>query len=297
MQDQRLQNLITELELPDEFSSYIPQFLDPVAAAIHQLSQFYSTAVIGINGSQGSGKSTTAAILQVILESKYKHRVVVVSIDDFYHTKAKRSELSQLLHPLFITRGVPGTHNIHLAIETLSNLKKAIIGETVYIPRFDKAIDDIKAYKDWQQVKGPVSIILFEGWCVAAPPLDNNKLLDPINDLEDKEDKNAIWRKISNQFLKGEYQTLFNQIDWLLMLKAPNFDVVFEWRLLQEKKLRKKIAIKHSQLLNTSQLTRFIQHYQRLTEHCLLEIPARANAIITLNKLHKMTRLHIKKGY
>jgi len=295
LKDHKLRNLIKELELPDEFNHYIEAIFQPIASAIHNLSQIKkSTAIIGVNGSQGSGKSTAAEILKLILESKYKHHVVVVSIDDFYHSKAKRIELSQSLHPLFITRGVPGTHNTKLANNTINSLKNSIIGEEVVIPRFDKAADDIKAVEKWDRVKGPVSIIIFEGWCVASPPLEENSLLAPINELENKDDNKAIWRKTINQFLQKEYPTLFSQIDWLLMLKAPNFDVVYKWRLLQEQKLSKKSGTSHSQLLNKHQLQYFIDHYQRLTEHCLLKIPAKANAIITLNEQHEMTDLQIK---
>jgi D-glycerate 3-kinase len=293
--DTKLSNLITELELPDEFNDYITNFLAPIAAGIDNLSHTKSTPIIGINGSQGSGKSTAAAILQVILETKYNHRVAVLSIDDFYHTKAKRVELSQSLHPLFITRGVPGTHNIQLAIKTLKCLKNALKGEQVAIPRFDKTIDDIKPQQHWEKIQAPVSIIIFEGWCIAAPAIENNALIEPLNHLEEQNDNKAIWRKTYNQFLKDQYQILFSHIDWLLMLKAPNFDVVYQWRLLQEQKLAKMHANTDLELLSKPQLQYFIEHYQRLTEHCLLTVPKIANAIISLNKEHKMTDLQIKK--
>ena len=87
------------------------------------------------------------------------------------------------------------------------------------------------------------------------------------------------------------------------MLKAPSFDVVYDWRLLQEQKLAKSLqrtkslqleATKQAHLLNTSQLERFIQHYQRLTEHNLLTIPQIADAIINLNEQHQMTELFLK---
>ncbi len=299
MTNDKIEDLIVQLNLPEEFGHYIPLYFEPLLEMIHQYSLTSPIPVIGINGSQGSGKSTAAIILKSMLEAKYKHQVAIVSIDDFYHTKAKRNELAQSLHPLFATRGVPGTHDVDLALHTIQQLKQLRKGESYSIPRFDKASDDRKDEQQWDKIEGPVSIIIFEGWCVASQAVDKDSLLDPINDLEKLEDKKIIWRVRSNEFLAGAYQSLFKQIDYLLMLKAPNFDVVYQWRLLQEQKLAESLnssqkKTSHS-LLKPYQLRHFIQHYQRLTEHNLLTIPAVANAIITLNDKHQMTQIEFIK--
>ena len=300
MKNNTIEDLIVQLDLPGEFNKYISLYFEPLLELIHQYSLTSPIPVIGINGSQGSGKSTAAIILKSMLETKYKHQVAIVSIDDFYHTKAKRNELAQSLHPLFATRGVPGTHDINLALHTIKQLKQLQKGESFSIPRFDKAIDDRKNRKQWDKIKEPVSIIIFEGWCVGSQPLDKDSLLDPINDLEKFEDKKGIWRTCSNEFLAGEYQTLFKQIDYLLMLKAPNFDVVYQWRLLQEQKLAESLKSSPEKislsLLSPEQLKRFIQYYQRLTEHNLLTIPTMANAIITLNDKHQMTHIDFDRS-
>ena len=299
MKDKKLNNLITQLALPDDFINYIPQYFEPIAANIHQLTQQGDTPVIGINGTQGSGKSTAAVILQLLLEIKYAHRVVVLSIDDFYHSKIKRSELAQTIHPLFITRGVPGTHDVDLAIKTITSLKDSSKEQETLIPRFDKAADDRKPEAQWELFKGPASVIIFEGWCVGATAVDSSHLIEPINDLERSYDSKGIWRRSVNNFLAKQYQQLFSQINWLLMLKAPSFEQVYEWRLLQEQKLTETLAITSDtelkstpiELLSEVQLQRFIQHYQRITEHCLVQIPVLADAIIHLNKKHKMINL------
>ena len=74
--------------------------------------------------------------------------------------------------------------------------------------------------------------------------------------------------------LEENYQSIFDQIELLIFLKAPSFEQIFEWRNLQEKKLRKRVG--HSQnLMSKPQLARFIQHYERLTRHCLRNLPKR----------------------
>jgi len=294
MHNKNIQKLITQLALPAEYTNYVSLYLEPIANAIDKQIYQGSIPVIGINGSQGSGKSTAALFLQALLESKAAHHIAVLSIDDFYRTKAERNHLAQMIHPLFVTRGVPGTHDVELALNTITALKQAQPGEAVYLPRFDKACDDRKPPSQWDVAYGPVSAVILEGWSIGAPPLDQGSLDDPINALERNEDQNGLWRKAYSRFLVSEYQALFESIDWLLMLKAPCFEVVLGWRLLQENKLAQAVAGIGSGLLNEVQCKRFIEHYQRLTEHCLLTIPAFADAVIGLDDQHRMIDLRLK---
>jgi len=74
--------------------------------------------VLGISGTQGSGKSTLAALLQFLLQQNGL-RVVCLSLDDFYLTRKERRQLADTVHPLLMTRGVPVTHDISLAISII----------------------------------------------------------------------------------------------------------------------------------------------------------------------------------
>jgi len=79
----------------------------------------------------------------------------------------------------------------------------------------------------------------------------------------------------------------FFQMELLIFLKAPSFEQIFEWRNLQEKKLRKRVG--HSQnLMSKPQLARFIQHYERLTRHCLRNLPKKADVVFDLNEKHQI---------
>ena len=48
-----------------------------------------------------------------------------------------------------------------------------------------------------------------------------------------------VWRKYVNEKLKNEYKKIFKKLDHLIFVKIPNFDMVFNWRLLHEKKLKR----------------------------------------------------------
>ena len=80
------------------------------------------------------------------------------SIDDFYHTKNKRNQLGQEIHPLLVTRGVPGTHDIELAMGILDRLVDG--SEDVLVPRFDKTIDDRCNTNEFIRVSKPLDLII-----------------------------------------------------------------------------------------------------------------------------------------
>ena len=256
--------------------NYLPVYL-PLAQWLFQCNEQTGQRLIGINGAQGSGKSTLAKILALLLQQGFDKSVVVLSLDDFYLTRVQRDELAKRVHPLLQTRGVPGTHDVTLAIAVLTALKNA---EPVRLPQFDKSVDDRVASSCWKTQDQPVDIILFEGWCVGALPQTNKQLQQPVNELEAQEDAQGVWRQFVNTRLATDYQTLFALLDTLLMLKVPSFDCVYVWRALQEGRLQ--------QGMSQQQLRRFILHYERLTKHMLNEMPQRADKVLQVGEDHQI---------
>ena len=83
--------------------------------------------MIGLAGGQGTGKTTISSILSLILTKFFKLNVFKVSIDDFYKTRKDRKFLSKRKHPLLITRGVPGTHDIDLMLNFFKKLNLKVL--------------------------------------------------------------------------------------------------------------------------------------------------------------------------
>ena len=257
----------------------------PLIKYLHQCADNSSTPIlVALNGCQGSGKSTLADFLATYLFSILGDGVEVLSLDDFYLGHEARLQLARDIHPLLATRGVPGTHDIAFLNETLDRLIDERKSNGTLIPRFDKSIDDRRPKAHWPAVDQRLDIILLEGWCLGAEPVDVVHLSDPINDLEKTEDTDARWRKYVNQQLRIHYLPVFSRFDTWIMLKAPSFKSVFSWRLEQEQKLVFSKAAEGGALMNSEQLLRFIQHYERITVDCLARLPEKVDFLYNLDE-------------
>jgi len=278
--------------------SMIPEFLNIHIPLASWLAKKHSDKpiIIGINGAQGSGKSTLSVILKSLLEKAFYKSVLHLSIDDLYLSREKREENARKIHPLLRVRGVPGTHDVELGNKILTELVNPDSFMNIQIPVFNKAQDDLVDKEHWQCVERPVDIILFEGWCVGIKPQHKNELEPAINELEKKEDPDGIWRKHVNRQLSESYQSLFSYINYLIMLKVPDMDSVFEWRSLQEEKLAASFDKDkmHSHIMSSAEIAHFIMHYERLTRACLSEMPGRADIVLELNKKHKIHNIKMK---
>ena len=252
--------------------------------------------VIGINGAQGSGKSTAAAFIAAELASAHGLKAAVLSLDDFYLPRAARLQQAAAVHPLFATRGVPGSHEVPLGIAILKALRNLGAGESLALPRFSKADDDRLPPAQWPRVDGPIDLILFEGWCVGVPPQPAAALIEPVNALERDDDADCRWRHAVNAALAGTYAEWFAVLDALVFLQVPDITCVHRWRWQQELDTARRAGGAAAGLQSEAQLARFIQHYERLTRHALRVLPAQADVLLALGDDHVVQHMDIRRA-
>lgn len=282
------QALIAEMQLPADFQQIVESIYMPLTSHILD-SKSNEPLFISINGAQGTGKSTLTYFLKKLIEAESGLSVAEISLDDFYATRAEREKLAKSVHPLLQTRGVPGTHDVKLMENTLSMLLE---GDACTIPRFNKAMDDRFDKHQWTSCKNNIDIVLFEGWCNQSPAQSADELLSPINELEEADDPEGAWRHYANEQLIDYHDKIFNYADMSIMLKAPDFEKIFEWRSLQEEKLKQNTqANDQSHIMSTEKLKRFIQHYERITRHTLQHLPTSADIVIPVAADHSITTI------
>ena len=70
------------------------------------------------------------------------------------------------------------------------------------------------------------------------------------------------------------------------MLRAPSMEQVLAWRRLQEQKLSARRS--GAGVMTPEQVEHFVQHYERVTCHCLAEMPARADYLLEIDADHNI---------
>ncbi|MEI6891895.1 MAG: HAD-IIB family hydrolase [Pontiella sp.] len=283
-------DLMTRIKLPPSYMETARRFYVPLAQRIGRLvEQEAHVPIIGINGGQGTGKSTCSELIAGLLEQQGL-KAFVVSIDDLYYPKSVRRQLAKDIHPLLMTRGVPGTHEMSVFMELVRVARGKSDATDFVIPRFDKGTDDRHPEGTPFPAEG-VDVILFEGWCIGALEQSIQSVEKPCNAFEQENDADGRWRTFVNEQLAGPYAEAFGLIDYLVMLKPPCFDVIYEWRGVQEDRLRERLskeAGSGAKAMSPAELSFFISHYERMTRWMMEEMPARADEVFLINEAHNV---------
>lgn len=268
---------------PAPNASLAGHLLDQYAGRIARSRRPY---ILGLSGLQGSGKSTLAREMKTQAEAR-GWATDILSLDDFYYSRADRELMAHHIHPLLRTRGVPGTHEIELLLSVLAALPQASEKWPVAWPHFDKGRDTRTQPSRWPRVTRPPKLVIVEGWALGIRPQLQAALEEPVNELEREEDPDGSWRHWVNKQLRG-YQPLWRKFDALIVLQAPSWNVVRGWRGETEEEL----LARHAPLaMDAAAMARFLQHFERLSRHALATLPALADSVVEYDDDRHMTGL------
>lgn len=242
--------------------------------------------LVGLSGTQASGKSTLAAQLARAARRR-GHETLVLALDDYYLGREERRVLAQRVHPLLATRGVPGTHHVAALREALVACRDGR-AQGLALPRFDKGRDSRLPPSRWRRVRKAPALVILEGWCIGVPPQAPAALRAPVNALERAQDADGRWRRHVQDCLRRDYLPAWRLLDRLVLLAAPSFDVVARWRDQAERPLRAQGAPK---AMSPRAIRRFIAHYERLTRHALRVLPELADVTVTLDARRRVRRV------
>jgi D-glycerate 3-kinase len=216
-----------DMMLPTLWNLWLPLAIQ--IASRHQ--QIQRPFIQGILGGQGTGKTTTCKILNLIL-SHLEYRVLSLSIDDLYKTYQARLILLQQ-DPRLIWRGPPGTHDVDLGLNVLDNILQQ--QTQISVPRFDKSLHSGNGDRTLPETVENIDIVLFEGWFVGVKPI-NVKAFDtlplPIITEADK----AFARDMNDKL--NDYLPLWQRLDSLIVLYPQDYRLSLEWRKQAEHQMK-----------------------------------------------------------
>jgi D-glycerate 3-kinase len=139
----------------------------------------------------------------------------------------------------------------------------------------------------WPRVIRPPRLVIVEGWALGLRPQLESALEPPINELERNEDADGRWRHWVNKQLRA-YQPLWRKLDALIVLQAPNWEVIRNWRSETEQELLARGA---PLAMDAEAMLRFLAHFERLSRHALATLPVLADTCVEYDTEHHVTGL------
>ena len=266
------------------------RFWLPLAMQLASLQQQLARPIIqGILGGQGTGKTTLAAVLRVIL-AHFGYRTLSLSLDDLYKTYAERQYLQQQDSRL-IWRGPPGTHDVELGKQLLDQFRQPNLSHPVLVPRFDKSAHQGIGDRTFPELVEAVDIVLFEGWFVGVRPLDSRVFEGttpaPILTLSDR----LFARDLNNKL--RDYLPLWSCLDRLMILYPVDYRLSKQWRRLAEQQM---IATGKAGMTD-AQVDEFVEYFWRslhpeLFITPLTKNPDLVNLVVEINADHSVGEIY-----
>lgn len=125
--------------------------------------------IVGVQGIQGSGKSTLCKRLEMELDN-----CVCASLDDFY---LPHDALEHTHHDFRLRgRGNPGTHDVALLEECIECVREK---KPLTLPVYDKSANGGRGDRSQEKrMKRDTAIFIIEGWCLGFCPHNNGDIID-----------------------------------------------------------------------------------------------------------------------
>ena len=250
--------------------------------------QLGRTPIQGILGGQGTGKSTLALILRLLL-AHFDYTTANISLDDLYKTHTERYKL-QKTDPRLIWRGPPGTHDVYLGIQFLEQCLQKECLEPILIPRFDKSLYNGIGDRVKPEPIPKADIVLFEGWFVGVRPIDDSVFDIPIAPIETIQD--IQFAKDNNERLKA-YLPLWDKLDRLLVLYPKDYRYSKQWR----KEAEQKMIASGKTGMSDDQIDEFVDYFWRslhpeLFIRPLTQNPDLVDLVIEINSDHSFGKIY-----
>lgn len=264
-------------DLQNYYLLYIEKLLK-----LRQNSDQTKGLIVGISAIQGAGKTTQGEIMEVLL-GHFGKSSVSLSIDDHYLTHEQLNELREY-DPRYIRRGV--THDIHLAITNLTDLKNMTAGMEVKIPTYDKGAEKGDGdWVGWKSVTKKPDFIFYDGWMLGAKRVEDESIFESGLPALDTPEHIQFAKDINKKL--DEYLPLWELFDFLNVLYVPNYEMSLKWRDQAEERLRIE-----GKGMTSDQIKEFVYYFWR-SVHPAIQIKSLAqnvdtDQVVVINEDHSI---------
>ncbi len=247
-------------------ADHITTFVQNLLAARNSTTPLF----IGLQGPQGSGKTTACNAAVARLRAEHNLRGVTLSIDDFYMTRAEQVNLAaRHAGNIYLSqRGYPGTHDIPLGVRVLDALRTINQQRLpVRIPRYDKSLHDGEGDRlpesAWPIIEAPLDFVLLEGWCVGFNPLPEAAI------------PNAQLAEVNR--LLTTYRAWYKFLEAFIQLRTDDIRNVIDWRIEAEEKMRAQ----GKSAMSADKIRGYIERFLPAYELYLPDLVRRMSAVQT----------------
>lgn len=208
--------------------------------------------VQGILGLQGTGKTTLAAVIRLILEH-LGYRPLSFSIDDLYKTYSERKRLQEN-DPRFLWRGPPGSHDVDLGVQLFEQVRN--YQSPIDVPRFDKSAFGGAGERTEPERVDEVDIVLFEGWFVGVRPIDERAFDNPPPPISTQEDR-SFAQEINRRL--RDYLPLWEGLDRLMVLSPVEYRLSQQWR----REAEQNVIASGKSGMSDAEVNQFVEYFWR----------------------------------
>lgn len=195
--------------------------------------------VLGVSGPQGAGKSyLTEHLINYLHQTRPQLKCIGLLLDDFYLTHAEQLAVSENArrsgNALLMGRGLPGTHDVELALRTVLQLRGG--SGPVSVPVYDKSAFSGKGdrLKTWKSVCCPVDVVVFEGWMNGFRPIDETLFPALYFSAGSSIFVHKMHHLLAINTDLAAYEQFWAMFDRFIFLHTDDYRNIYRWRQQQE---------------------------------------------------------------
>ncbi|WAQ93119.1 hypothetical protein PtA15_18A177 [Puccinia triticina] len=214
----------------------------------------HKPVVLGIQGPQGIGKTWLSREVKEELNTVHHIKTIALSLDDLYLPRRGQEKVEEQEEPrnrLLQGRGLPGTHDLDLAVQVFKSLSRINETKEILLPVYDKsALDGLGDRTGFATLSVPpdeeLQLVIFEGWMLGFAPRDPLELRRTYDHAREAPSDTFITKFSIDELLKinlnlsAYLRLIWPRIDVLINLVPQDINFIWRWRIQQENEMKAK---------------------------------------------------------